>query len=382
MMSEANESMATVSSWLAMPMEKAAAEAIERVRRAEDVVHIAVMPDVHVANDVCVGTVMGTRRLVYPAAVGGDIGCGMLAIAFDATAEALADPARAGRVLRLIAERIPTQRRHRRFTVAYPQGLDARELTHGSLRELVMGDGRLQFGTLGSGNHFVELQADEEGRVWLMIHSGSRSIGQAVRGHHVARAAKRGGGLMGLDTESEDGAAYLADQDWARRFAQGNREAMAEQACEVMRSVFGVERMERSVIHCDHNHVRREVHFGEELLVHRKGAMPAEKGMAGIVPGSMGTVSFHVEGRGCAEAMRSSAHGAGRLFSRHAARERFSRSNLRQQMEGVWFDPRMSEAMREESPGAYKDVRAVMRAQRELVKTTRTLRPLLVYKGR
>jgi tRNA-splicing ligase RtcB (3'-phosphate/5'-hydroxy nucleic acid ligase) len=117
-------------------------------------------------------------------------------------------------------------------------------------------------------------------------------------------------------------------------------------------------------------------------LVHRKGAMPAEIGSFGVVPGSMGTLSFHVEGRGCAESLLSSAHGAGRLLSRHAARERFNRADLRRQMQGVWFDPRLCEALREESPKSYKDVQGVMRAQRELVKITRTLRPLLVYKGR
>ena len=135
-------------------------------------------------------------------------------------------------------------------------------------------------------------------------------------------------------------------------------------------------------IACDHNHVRREEHFGQSVLVHRKGSMPAETGAAGVVPGSMGTRSYHVEGRGCADALRSSAHGAGRLLSRHAARERFNRAHLRQQMDGVWFDPRMSDALREESPRSYKDIGAVMRAQSELVKITRTLRPVLVFKGR
>jgi tRNA-splicing ligase RtcB len=135
-------------------------------------------------------------------------------------------------------------------------------------------------------------------------------------------------------------------------------------------------------IRCDHNHVRREEHFGESLLIHRKGAMPADAGLPGVIPGSMGTLSLHVEGRGCAESLRSSAHGAGRLFSRRAARDRFTRSDLRRQMDGIWFEPRLTESLREESPKSYKDVRAVMRAQAELVKVVRTLRPLLVYKGR
>ncbi|HEX4124880.1 MAG TPA: RtcB family protein, partial [Tepidisphaeraceae bacterium] len=133
---------------------------------------------------------------------------------------------------------------------------------------------------------------------------------------------------------------------------------------------------------CDHNHVRREEHFGQSLLVHRKGAMPADAGAAGVVPGSMGTKSFHVVGLGCAGSLRSSAHGAGRLFSRHQARRRFGQGDVRRQMRGIWFDPRLGEVLREESPSAYKDIDTVLRAEQELVRITRVLRPVLVYKGR
>jgi tRNA-splicing ligase RtcB (3'-phosphate/5'-hydroxy nucleic acid ligase) len=157
---------------------------------------------------------------------------------------------------------------------------------------------------------------------------------------------------------------------------------MAEQVMEVLRSLFKIEPMESAIISCDHNHVRREEHFGKSLFVHRKGAMPAENGMLGVVPGSMGTLSFHVEGRGRPESLLSSAHGAGRLLSRGAARQRFHRADLCQQMQDVWFDRRLSEMLREESPESYKDVRAVMRAQCELVKVVRSVRPWLVYKGR
>jgi tRNA-splicing ligase RtcB len=188
--------------------------------------------------------------------------------------------------------------------------------------------------------------------------------------------------MTALDSDTPDGHAYLQDQDWARSYASANREAMARQVIEILQMHFKIEPIEESTIRCDHNHVRREEHFGQPLLVHRKGAMPSEAGAAGVAPGSMGTISFHVEGRGCPSSLLSSAHGAGRLLSRHAARERFNRTDLRDQMGDVWFDPRLMEDLREESPKAYKDVRDVMRAQRELVKVTRLLRPLLVYKGR
>jgi tRNA-splicing ligase RtcB (3'-phosphate/5'-hydroxy nucleic acid ligase) len=374
---------APVKTWLAMPMESSAAKAIERVRRADDVAYVAVMPDVHLAVDVCVGTATATRRLVYPSAVGGDIGCGMLAVAFDSGADVLRDPARAGALLRALGERIPGQRRSRRNTMPMPPDLRADDLSHPSLASSIRDEASLQLGTLGGGNHFVELQAEQgSDQLWLMIHSGSRAAGQAVKAHHLARATIRSASMMALDTGADEGQSYLNDQQWARAYAHANRLAMAGQLAAAMKELFNVCPIESTQITCDHNHVQPEPHFGQTLLVHRKGAMPASAGQGGVVPGSMGTQSYHVEGRGCPEALNSSAHGAGRLFSRAAARERFTRHDLRQQMQGVWFDPRMSQALREEAPKSYKDVRAVMRAQGELVKVVRTLRPVMVYKGR
>jgi tRNA-splicing ligase RtcB (3'-phosphate/5'-hydroxy nucleic acid ligase) len=379
-----DEPVGELRQWLAMPMEPGAREAIERVRRAEDVVHVAVMPDVHVAGDVCVGTAMATRRLIYPAAVGGDIGCGMLAMAFDASADVLRDAESAGKLLRAIGENIPAVRRHRSRTLALPAALDPAALSHPALAALARPgeEGRLQFGTLGGGNHFIELQADGDDRLWLMIHSGSRAMGQEVKRHHVARASRRSAGMPALDAEAAEGQAYLADQQWARTYAEENRRAMGEILAALLRSQFRIEPVAESMIGCDHNHVRREEHFGQMLFVHRKGAMPADRDAPGIVPGSMGTRSFHVAGLGCADSLRSSAHGAGRLFSRHQARRRFGAADVRRQMRGVWFDPRIGEVLREESPAAYKNVEAVMRAQQALVAITRVLRPLLVFKGR
>jgi tRNA-splicing ligase RtcB len=339
------------------------------------------MPDVHLAADVCVGTAMATTRLVYPSAVGGDIGCGMLALAFDAGADLLRDPGRAGTLLRALGERIPAQRRSRRNALPLPAALAPEHLSHPSLVAAVRDEARLQMGTLGGGNHFVELQADESDRLWLMVHSGSRAAGQAVKAHHLARATVKSASMLALDAGTDDGRAYLRDQEWAGAYAEANRRAMAEQVVSAARDLFRVEPVEASLVACDHNHVREEEHFGSRLLVHRKGAMPADAGLAGVVPGSMGTCSYHVEGRGCAGSLRSSAHGAGRLLSRGAARERFTRQDLRRQMTDVWFDPRLAESLREESPKSYKDVRAVMRAQGELVKVVRTLRPVMVYKG-
>jgi len=371
----------TLATWLAWPMDTPVRHAVDRSLAADDVVHVAVMPDVHLATDVCVGTAIATRRLVYPGAVGGDIGCGMLAMAFDAPAELLRNAERAGRLLRAIGRRVPSHRRHRSATLPLPPDCAPDDLSHPSLGSACRDDGVLQFGTLGGGNHFIALQADEDDRLWLMIHSGSRAMGQAVRWHHLSDAT-RGRTMPYLDTDHDAGRAYLNDQDWARRYARGNRLAMAGQVAAALADVADARPIEASLVECDHNHVRRETHFGEPLWVHRKGAMPADEGLPGIIPGSMGTSSVHVEGRGLAMSLRSSAHGAGRQMSRTVARDRFGRQDVRQQMGGVWYDPRLLDALREESPRAYKDLRRVLKAQAELVRVVRTLRPLLVYKGR
>jgi tRNA-splicing ligase RtcB len=367
--------------WLAMPMEPAARSMIDRVRRADDVVHVAVMPDVHLANDVCVGTVMATRRLVYPAAVGGDIGCGMFAIGFDAEAKLLDDPTIAGNLLRQLGEAVPIHRRHRTRTIPLPDELRAESLSHRSLIGTLKDVGLMQMGTLGGGNHFIELQSDHDGRLWLMIHSGSRAMGQAIKAYHVSNAGIRSGSMMAIDTATAAGQAYLHDQNWARDYAKANRECMGQLVIDLLRRWLKIDAVHSTVIRCDHNHVQCEEHLGQRMLVHRKGAMPAGSGQAGVDPGSMGTCSYHVTGKGCELSLRSSAHGAGRLLSRHAARERFNRKDLSRQMEKVWFDPRLADSLREESPKSYKDVRAVLRAQEELVSIERIVKPMLVYKG-
>ena len=373
-------SPAPATMWLEAPLEPDAAAAIERLRRAEDVWRVAVMPDVHLAKDVCVGTVLATRRLLYPGAVGGDIGCGMLAVPFDAGADVLADPVRAAETLKALYGAVPSMRRHRAAAVRYPHDVAPGDLSHGALQAVAKTEGQLQLGTLGGGNHFVELQADEEDRLWLMIHSGSRAMGQAIRAHHVASGV-RSGSYVVLDADDEQGRAYVNDVAWARRYADANRRAMAERVAALLAGRLGVRAVESGTIACDHNHVARESHLGEDVWVHRKGAMPAAEGLAGVVPGSMGSWSYHVIGRGNPEALRSGAHGAGRRMSRDAARRQFSARELCRQMRGVWFDPGAADRLRDEAPRAYKDVRSVIRAQHDLARVTRTLRPLLTYKG-
>jgi len=356
-------------------------EAIERLGRAPDVQQIAVMPDVHLATDVCVGVVVATSRLIYPQAVGGDIGCGMLAVGFDVEATALHDPGTAGRVLAGLGRAVPARRRNRREAIAAPSEVTNATLSHASLEAVRRNEGLIEFATLGSGNHFVELQSDEDGRLWLMVHSGSRGIGPAIRDYHMGQGEDVGGGLRALHATSDQGVRYLDDAAWARRFADASRRAMAKEVGTVLENTLGARLCWETVITTDHNHVSLEHHGGRELWVHRKGAMPAALGQAGVLPGSMGSASFHVEGRGDEAALCSSAHGAGRALSRTAARAKVTGRELRRQMDGVWYDFRLSEQLRDEAPAAYKDIKTVLRAQRDLVKVTRVLRPVLNYKG-
>lgn len=374
-------SEAPMQTWLASPLGAEVAEALARLRRAPDVWRVAVMPDVHLASEVCVGVALATSHLLYPQAVGGDIGCGMLAVALDVEAGVLASPKAAAAVLAGFGQQVPARRRKRGAAVQQPTELGEVVLSHPALEAVRRHDGVLEFATLGSGNHFLEIQADEEERLWLMVHSGSRAMGPAIRDHHLARAEVVGQGLRALESETAAGAAYRHDAEWARRYAAASRQAIAEEAGRVVAGVLGAQVDWETVIATDHNHVERERHGGQDLWVHRKGAMPARAGEWGVLPGSMGGPSFHVEGRGCEAALCSSAHGAGRALSRTEARRRVTERELRRQMEGVWYDVRMGERLRDESPAAYKDVRAVLRAQKEMVKVMRRLRPVLNYKG-
>ena len=374
-------SLPPIRMWLTGPLSHEVAEALGRLQRAPDVQQIAVMPDVHLANDICVGVVLATSRLIYPQAVGGDIGCGMLAVATNSTGERLRDPKAAGQILAGLARAIPSRRRKRNAVISQPEDLDRIELSNGRLEAIRRSEGALEFATLGSGNHFLELQTDDEDRLWLMIHSGSRALGQAIRDHHVAGTQVIDGRFRALEAESEQGAAFLHDLDWARRYAAASRRAMAAEAEKVIQDAIGARMLWEKSITTDHNHVALEQHGASKFWVHRKGAMVLQAGELGVLPGSMGTLSFHVEGRGSEEALNSSAHGAGRAMSRSEAARKISRAELQRQMKGIWFDWRLADAIRDEAPSAYKDIRAVLKEQHDLVRVRRTLRPLLNYKG-
>lgn len=375
-------SSAVLSCWHHGPVASDVLQALDKLSRTEGVSHLAAMPDVHVAGDVCNGVVLASRDRVFPDAVGGDIGCGMIAVPLKGEVAHLEDGRKARWLLDGLSRVVPTLRHRKESHVPpFPEELLERPLRMSALEKRVMRDGRWQLGTLGRGNHFVEFQCDQEGALWLMVHSGSRGMGQAIRGAYVAQAQRSNTGLPYLLVGTPEADNYLHDMAWALDYAWANREAMVSAVLALVEDAFGWSRLSEGSIHMHHNHVQHEEHFGERLWVHRKGANAAFSGMPGIIPGSMGTKSFLVEGRGHQQALCSSSHGAGRILRRKDAFRSISEQELDRQMRGVWFADEYRSSLRDEAPGAYKSIRHVMRAQRELVKITRELCPLLVHKG-
>lgn len=373
---------ASVRTWLAGALPREVRGPLDLLARTPGVARVVVLPDVHFADGVCVGVVTGATDRVFPDAVGRDIGCGMAAEAFDVPAAPLREPSVARRILDGLGRAVPPVRRGGpALRVALPSPLDPDALSAPSLATVAARDGRVEFGTLGRGNHFLELQADADDRLWVMVHSGSRAVGPAIHAFHHARARRADVGLPGLPADGDDGRAYLADLAWALAYAEASRAAMLDATAGVLADVLGARPVPGSRFGCLHNHVRRETHAGEVLLVHRKGAVSAAAGERGIVPGSMGTWSFHTEGRGAADAMASCSHGAGRVLSRGEARRRVSVATLRREMGDVAFDARRARDLVEEAPSAYREIGAVLRAQADLVRVVRRLRPVLVHKG-
>lgn len=369
---------ACVHRWVAEPLDRDVGAALSRLARADDAQRIAVMPDVHLANDVCIGTVLATRRLLYPAAVGGDIGCGMAAMRFEGDVS-FDDCRTAKRILAGLGQLVPVIKHRSR--IEPDEALWSRDLSSDRLRRLREREGLVQLGSLGRGNHFLELQLDEQGNVWVMVHSGSRAMGQSIRDHHL-RACQTGRmGFRYLSADSSEGRAYLRDVEWALAYAEENRWRILGAATEVVETVTGARAVACTRFGCHHNYVERVDDNGEWLWIHRKGAISAREGEPGVIPGSMGTPSFHVRGRGNPQALWSSSHGAGRVMSRSDARMRISVAALERQAKGVWFDRRLAKRLVDEAPGAYKDISKVMRAQRALTRIVRRLEPVLSYKG-
>jgi tRNA-splicing ligase RtcB len=344
--------------------------------------HVAAMPDVHVSEGIAVGTVFATEHAVVPGALGGDLGCGVSAVRFDYPAASLGR-AELSRLLAALARRVPVgEAVHRGPGLPLPPELEAARLsTHRLQRDWERLAPR-HLGTLGGGNHFLELERDAGGDLWLMLHTGSRGVGSAIAGHHLQVAQAHGeGSLPGLSTDTPEGAACLEDTLWACRFARANREVLVARAAEVLAETLGCEPEWGSRVDVHHNHVAAEHHFGRTLLVHRKGAVGLAAGQQGLIPGSMGTASYLVAGKGEPRAFRSCSHGAGRVMTRREARERIRPAALEHAMRRVVFDTARAAALVEEAPAAYRDIAEVLEDEADLVTPLLRLTPIAVLKG-
>ncbi|BAL24876.1 RtcB family protein [Azoarcus sp. KH32C] len=363
--------------------------------------HIAVMPDVHLGKGSTIGSVIPTRGAIIPAAVGVDIGCGMIAARTTLTAKDLPDNLH--RLRTAIEHAVP----HGRTTPRAGRDVGAWERTPAEVdaawRALLPGFNRItekypklkntnnykHLGTLGTGNHFIEVCIDEEDRVWFMLHSGSRGVGNAIGNlfielaqvdmrEHLANLPDRD--LAYFKEGSKHFDDYVEAVGWAQDYARRNRAVMMHHVVEAARSVIGKAfAADVEAVNCHHNYVQRETHFGADIFVTRKGAVSARKGELGIIPGSMGAKSYIVRGLGNEEAFCSCSHGAGRVMSRNEAKRRFTVED--QVRATAHVECRKDRDVIDEIPMAYKDIDRVMEAQRELVEVVHTLRQVVCVKG-
>jgi tRNA-splicing ligase RtcB (3'-phosphate/5'-hydroxy nucleic acid ligase) len=343
---------------------------------------VAAMADAHVANGVAVGTVFATEHTVVPRALGGDLGCGMSAIKTNIDASSI-NRRTLEEIISVFGRAIPTgSATHRGQGISVPDEVLSTDLSTRALEHTREALARRHLGTLGGGNHFLELDRDADQNLWVLVHSGSRGLGAAIAAHHAEAARSVGDShLTGLDTNEENGAAYLTDLSWALDFARANRIALAHRAQAIMTDIFHetVERIDELDIH--HNFVSREKWRDRELLVHRKGAVSVPVGARALVPGSMGTASYVVEGLGCEDAFGSCSHGAGRVMSRTDARRKVRPKALAETMRRIVYPEELLKQLVEEAPSAYRDITEVLEDQEDLVKRRVRLEPIAVLKG-
>ncbi|MFV0434763.1 MAG: RtcB family protein [Leucobacter sp.] len=354
--------------------------------------HLALMPDAHLGKGATVGSVIPTLGAIIPAAVGVDIGCGMIAVRTQFTRAQL-EAADLPGLREQIERAIPLSAgRYNRKVVATAEPriaeLEALAEKKGFDPDSYAQNWRLQLGTLGSGNHFIEVSVDELDRVWMFLHSGSRGIGNKIAQHHIKvaqRLAKQWWielpdlDLAYLVEGTPEFSRYIAELRWAQHFALLNREEMMDRVARQLSETMGEPVVEYERINCHHNFTESEMHFGKRVWVSRKGAIQADAGRPGLIPGSMGTASYVVSGLGDPASLNSSPHGAGREYSRSLARKMFTRDQLREAMVGIEY--RDTDAFIDEIPQAYKPIDRVMADASSLVEIRHTLRQLVNVKG-
>lgn len=384
-----------------LPIEPEAYQQIERISTLPILAgHMAIMPDVHLGKGATVGSVIPTRNAIIPAAVGVDIGCGMCAALTNLRAEDLPD--NLTKLRQQIERDIPVGLKEHKRDVFLPplsgeiyrqqlltavtkfETLALRDKLNSTAANKV----HRQAGTLGSGNHFIEICLDSNDRVWIMLHSGSRGIGKEIGSIAIELAKNQAvhnnrlpddQNLAWLDEGSAEFDAYIEAMHWAQDYARFNRDTMLSLVIAAMTRFFPQLQILDEVVNCHHNFTSLEEHFGEKMWVTRKGAVSAKLGELGIIPGSMGAKSFIVRGKGNHDSYCSCSHGAGRQMSRSKAKELFTVADLQSQTSGI--ECRKDIKVIDEIPAAYKDIDEVMAAQADLVEVVQTLKQVLCIKG-
>lgn len=379
-------------SWASLLDEKTLEQAYTTARMPFIYPHLALMPDAHLGKGATVGSVIPTLGAIIPAAVGVDIGCGMIAVRTQFTRSDL--ESRDLTSLRQAIERaVPTSAgsyNRKIVATAQPRIAELEELAQkaGFDPADYAGHWRHQLGSLGSGNHFIEVSIDEADGVWMFLHSGSRGIGNKIATHHIKVAARLNKqwwidlpdpDLAYLVEGTPEFSAYISQLRWAQHFALLNREEMMDRVARQLSETMDETVVEAERINCHHNFTQSESHFNKTVWVSRKGAIEADAGRPGLIPGSMGTASYVVEGKGDPVSLNSSPHGAGRQYSRTAARKTFSHDQLREAMAGIEY--RDTDAFIDEIPQAYKPIDQVMADAASLVEIRHTLRQLVNVKG-
>jgi tRNA-splicing ligase RtcB len=379
-------------SWASILDEQTRAQAVRASKMPFVFPHLALMPDAHLGKGATVGSVIPTVEAIIPAAVGVDIGCGMIAVRTQFTADDVKARGDRAKVRQEIERAVPLSAGHHNKSIltadterriAELEEMDGADSAHG-----IASRWPLQLGSLGSGNHFIELSYDEEDRVWAFLHSGSRGVGNMLATKHIKVArelCKKSSielpeaDLAYLPEQADEFWAYIRDLRWAQQFAFLNRAEMMDRVLHCLSSWMDSDVEAAETVNCHHNYTDQEEHFGTRVWLSRKGAIDASMGRPGLIPGSMGTRSYVVTGKGCELALNSAPHGAGRMYSRTAAKRTFSRADLDAAMTGIEW--RHTDAFLDEIPAAYKEIDQVMADASELVEIQHTLRQFVNVKG-
>jgi tRNA-splicing ligase RtcB len=365
-------------------------QALDQIRNTSSlpwVRHVSIMADCHYGVGATVGSVVAMKGAVAPASVGVDIGCGVGAVKTNLTMREVNHADKLKRLKKLIEEEIPVGFNSHKIPIhsLFTRWRNIKDLPISVATPERIDRARRQLGTLGGGNHFLELSYDESGAVWMMVHSGSRNIGKELAEYHIkiAKGLPHNQDLVDKNLSvflegTPEFKQYWHDLGWAQAYAFENRYRMLDLFEQCLSVVFP-EIETNLAVHCHHNYVAIETHFGEGLFVTRKGAINADKGKWGIIPGSMGTNSYIVRGLGNEDSLRSASHGAGRRMSRGQAKRTFTEEDIDKQLKSVVC--RRDKGILDELPGAYKDIESVMENQKDLVQPVHCLKQLMCIKG-